>query len=68
MHRYLLRFAPSSECEGRDVPFEAEDPTRALFIAHSEARSRSAELWRDGKRICRIEPAARGTGDFWIIS
>lgn len=68
MHHYLLRFAPSSQGEEKDVQFKAEDATRALFIAHSEARSRSAELWRDGKRICRIEPAARGTGDFWIIS
>lgn len=68
MHRYLLRFAPSGEWEGKDVPFEAEDPTRALFIAHSEARSRSAELWRDGQRICRIAPADRDTSDFWIIS
>lgn len=68
MHRYSLRFAPSSEWEGKEVQFEASDPTRALFIAHAEARARSAELWCDGKRLCRIDQAHRETRDFWIIS
>jgi hypothetical protein len=37
------------------VVFEAEDAAAALMTAHQLARACSAELWRNGQKICSID-------------
>ncbi|QIQ88026.1 MAG: hypothetical protein G9473_00715 [Erythrobacter sp.] len=47
-----------------DIEFQASNAYQALVIAHREGGGRSAELWRDGKRLCTISELA---GSFWEI-
>lgn len=61
---FRLKFDPEGERPAKDVEFEAEDAARALIIAHREARRRSAELWRDGKKLCSIR---RQSSEVWEI-
>jgi hypothetical protein len=63
-HTYRLKFQDEGERPAKDLEFEAGDAGEALIIAHSEARSRSAELWRDGKKLCTI---SRKSGGLWEI-
>lgn len=61
---FRLKFDPEGERPAKDVEFEAEDAAQALIIAHREARKHSAELWRDGKKLCSIR---RQTSEVWEI-
>jgi hypothetical protein len=62
--KYVLRFGAEKGRAPTEIEFEAPSAYQALIIAHREARSGSAELWRDGKRLCFI--CERG-GSFWEI-
>lgn len=57
----------SGRADSTTIHFEAADAGAALGIAFSYARDRVAELWCDGKRLCRIEYPSEG-GGFWLIS
>ena len=59
-HTYRLKFADAGTRGAREIEFEAEDAYQALLFAHDEANSRSAELWRDGRKLCSIK---RTVGD-----
>lgn len=64
---YSLRFAPSEtgkQAAPADIDFHASNAYQALVIAHREGHGRSAELWRDGKKLCTISELA---GSFWEI-
>lgn len=63
-HLYRLKFQEENGRPAKDVEFEAEDSHQALVIAHQEARTRSAELWRDGQKLCSIR---RTEQEVWEI-
>ena len=65
MHTYRLKFFDDARGVAKDIEFEAYDAARALIIAHKEASNRSAELWRDGEKICTIR---RTDESVWEIS
>lgn len=62
--RYRLKFDQEGDRLVKDVEFEAADAFEALTIAHQEARRHSAELWRDGRKLCSI---TRQTGELWEV-
>jgi hypothetical protein len=62
---YRLKFFDDAHGVAKDIEFEAKDASRALIIAHREARNRSAELWCDGRKTCTIR---RLKADAWEIS
>jgi hypothetical protein len=64
-HTYRLKFFDDAHGVAKDIEFEAEDASRALVIAHREARHRSAELWCGGRKLCGIR---RLECDAWAIS
>lgn len=61
---YRLKFHEEDGRPAKDVEFEAHDSFEALRVAHEEARTRSAELWRDGQKLCSIR---RGGNGAWEI-
>ena len=62
-HSYCLKFA--DEHEGSpEIEFEADDAFKALEVAHDRAKDRSAELWRDGEKLCSIR---RVRGQVWEV-
>ena len=61
-HSYQLKFVDESGVT--DVEFEAEDAFKALVVAHEKATDGSAELWRDGQKLCSIR---RGQREVWEI-
>lgn len=61
---YRLKFGEEDERPAKDIEFEAHDSFEALRIAHEEARTRSAELWQDGQKLCSIR---RGGNGVWEI-
>lgn len=64
-HRYRLVFQKEGKRSAKEVEFEATDIYQTFEIAHTEARSRAAELWRDGAYLCTI----RGQpSDVWEIT
>ncbi|BBC71869.1 conserved hypothetical protein [Altererythrobacter sp. B11] len=62
---YRLKFQSEDGLPAKDIEFEAHDAYEALTIAQREARTKSVELWREGKRLCLI---TRNEGSFWEIS
>lgn len=64
-HVYRLKFQEEDGRPAKDVEFEAEDSYQALFIAHQEARTRSAELWRDGQKVCSIRRTEKEIWEIW---
>ena len=64
-HLYRLKFQEENGRPAKDVEFEAEDSYQALVIAHQEARTRSAELWRDGQKLCSIRRTEREVWEIW---
>ncbi|QZH74273.1 MAG: hypothetical protein JY451_11305 [Erythrobacter sp.] len=65
LHTYRLKFSDDGLGLPKEIEFEAEDAAGALIIAHGEARNRSAELWRNGEKVCTI---MRTRDDIWKIS
>lgn len=61
---YSLRFDAKGESPRHEIEFYANNAYQALVIAHREGGGRSAELWRDGKKLCTISELA---GSFWEI-
>lgn len=61
---FRLKFDPEGDRPAKDIEFVAEDAAQALIIAHREARKHSAELWRDGKKLCSIR---RQSSEVWEI-
>ncbi len=61
-HLYRLKFSGSEP--RADIEFHANDAYQALVVAHDRARHHSAELWRDGKRLCTLR---RVDGEVWQI-
>jgi hypothetical protein len=54
MTTYSLHY--SNEDAGSDpVIFEADDAAAALLTAHQLAHACSAELWRNGQKLCSID-------------
>lgn len=61
---YSLKFAGGKENALEQIEFFASNAYQALVIAHREGGGRSAELWRDGKKLSTINEVA---GSFWEI-
>jgi len=61
---YLLRFDGEKGSPSAEIEFQANNAYQALVIAHREGGGRSAQLWRDGKKLCTINELA---GSFWEI-
>ena len=66
MPHYSLIFSSDGIGPQKRIEFHGEDPGRALLLAHREPGERSAELWKDGERICRIHKVGERP-DYWMI-
>ena len=64
MQNYTLVLRHSAEGRTRAIHFTARDPSRALALAHRHNFGGSAELWVNGKRLCRLHHSPLG---FWTI-
>ena len=62
-HVYRLKFS-EGDPPRPDIEFRANDAYNALVMAHDRARHCSAELWRDGQRLCTIR---RVEDEVWQI-
>lgn len=63
-HTYRLKFVEEQNRAAAEMEFEAMDAYQAFVIAHREGRKGSAELWRDGKKLCSF---CEHAGSFWEI-
>lgn len=54
MARYSLIYRKDGIGPDKRIEFLADDPSRALQLAHREACDRAAELWKDGEPVCII--------------
>jgi len=66
MSHYSLIFHADGTGPQKRIEFHGEDPGRALLLAHRESGERSAELWKDGERICTIRKVGERP-DYWMI-
>jgi hypothetical protein len=66
MARYCLIYRADGIGPHKRIEFLAEDPARALHIAHQEASERAAELWKDGEPVCTIRKVGEKP-DCWMI-
>lgn len=57
---YRLKFGDDGFGAAKEIEFEAHDAYKALVIAHGEAQNRTAELWRDGRKLCTIQRSGSG--------
>ena len=57
---YRLKFGDDGYGVAKEIEFEAYDAYKALTIAHGEAQGRTAELWRDGRKLCTIQRTGAG--------
>lgn len=64
-HTYRLKFPDEDGRPAKDIEFEAGNPSEALAIARGEARSRFAEMWCDGRKLCTIRRNAAG---YWEVN
>ena len=64
-HTYRLKFPDEDGRPAKDIEFHASDSSEALAIAQREARSRFAEMWCDGRKLCTIRRNAAG---YWEVS
>ena len=67
MSAYKLVYKEDGLGEAKEFEFEAEDASKALIIAHSEAAARPAELWRNGERVCTIKRSSEAR-DVWEVT
>lgn len=66
MARFSLIYRDDGIGPRKRIEFHGEDPGRALQFAHQEAGERSAELWKDGERLCTIRRVGEKP-DYWMI-
>jgi hypothetical protein len=59
---YRLKFGDDGLGMAKEIEFDAHDAYMALTIAHREAQDRTAELWRDGMKLCTIQRTRSGAG------
>lgn len=67
MHDYTIKFAARSGGRPTQITFQAQDTTKAMFLASRERDWDSAELWCDGAQVCTIDRADHNLNDFWIV-
>jgi hypothetical protein len=58
---YRLKFGDDGYGVAKEIEFEAYDAHKALVIAHGEAQGRTAELWREGRKLCTIQRTGAGS-------
>lgn len=63
MQDYHLVLRQSAGGEPETISLQAESAANALAIAH-QRRGYCAELWQDGRRLCRMTYAPQG---FWTV-
>lgn len=68
-HKATYTLCYQEDCRGLEkrVRFEAASAAVALEIAQGEADGRWALLLCDGEILCRLERAAAGPGQYWVI-
>ena len=66
MADYLIKFSRDHLGPAKEIAFTARDAGPALIFAQQEAHGRSAELWRDGHRVCTLRLGGRSPG-VWEI-
>ncbi len=66
MAQYSLTYGDDGIGQPKQIDFLADDPSRALHLAHREANGRPAELWRDGRPLCTIKRVGTAP-DYWMI-
>lgn len=66
MPNYCLIYSDDGIGPRKLIEFSADEPSRALILAHLEASERSAELWRDGRKLCTIKRVGEQP-DYWMI-
>ena len=64
---YRLKYAEDGFGVAKEIEFEAPDSAQALYYAQRERRGRTAELWRNGARLCTLRRSP-GTVDLWEIN
>lgn len=71
MSRYELRtIQGETGTPNGSVSFSAPDVPEALVLAHKLAGSEPVELWKDDRRLCRIQRSRRHPEEpaFWMVS
>lgn len=68
MHIYELRFGDWHDHFPRRVCFRAEDPGKALTLAHKENCIGKAELWEDDHKLCDLQRQPVGKQEIWTVT
>ena len=66
MSHYSLIYPEDGLGQPKRIDFRADNPSRALHLAHREASGRPAELWKDGAKLCTIKRVG-AKPDYWMI-
>ncbi len=64
---YRLKYVDDGFGVAKEIEFDAANSAQALYFAQKETRGRSAELWRDGSRLCTLRRSP-GAADLWEIN
>ena len=64
-HIFRLKFHNHGKDLARDMEFVAPGFTEALQLAAEATAGRSAELWLDGERLCRVKSLG---GEAWRVA
>lgn len=68
MRTYRLVYEDDRHGATKWLEFEARDAGGALSIAKGEARGRWAQLFEDGRYLCRLENADPDGANIWLVS
>jgi hypothetical protein len=69
MHTYEFRFVETNEGAAVDrLQFDGRDASKALSIARDHLRGRQADLWEDGRKLCRLSRVPLGHGEVWVVN
>jgi len=64
---FRLKYAEDGFGVAKEIEFDAPDSGQALYFAQKERRGRTAELWRNGSRLCTLRRSP-GMVDVWEIN
>jgi hypothetical protein len=68
MRSYRLVYEDDRHGAAKWIEFEARDAGGALSIAKGEARGRWAQLFENGRYLCRLENADPDGANIWLVA
>lgn len=68
MRTYRLVYEDDRHGVAKWIEFEARNAAGALSIAQGEARGRWAQLFEDGRFLCRLENADPHGANIWLVA